>query len=934
MLHDVRLGRTTAFIVALVIATALITGGVLHRGMSRDIRMAEERLLEDALREAALRQKARLQRIEGVTTAMISVPPIEGLRRAAADGYDAADSSTAAQWLARMSGIFQSLLRANPDLLQARLLSLAGRELVRVQRIGQEIRPVEAENLQDKGGRDYVRTAHAAAPSTVVVIPITLNREQGPNPHEGIPMLRSMARSAGTGAVIVVLNFDARALEADLRAALPGVAGARFAMTRDGLLLFDTASGAALGADPAREAAMTRELARVQEGMRGAEAPPDGPWRLVSEEGDLILAQAAPDSASAPAGGAPGGRGDLLWLAAPRAQAYANSEKSLRLAVLLVAGVAAVGGMLAWGIGARQSRGMRRLRDAAEAVRRNPDAAPDWPREDRGAVGVVAQAFAGAVAELGTLRELEAEQRGRLAAVLNSVSAAIISADAQGVIEQANRAADEMFGVRAGGLIGRSVVSLMLPAEAAGHEAAMALARTNRGARRLGYRERMALRDDGGAFPIRLSTSKRGEGAEAIFSAVIEDLTDLRRTERVKREFLSAVSHELRTPLASVKGALAMLEAGVSGAIDAEARGLTALAAKNCERLARLIDDLLDAERLSDGRFEFDVAEVDLRVLLEEALALNAPVLSAAGLSPSLRAPLAGEALVRTDRDRVLQVLTNLLSNAAKFSPAGSEVALTLEEIGPGWEVAVRDHGRGVPATFRAALFERFSQAQAGDSKRQGGVGLGLNICRAIVSGLGGAIGHQSPSGGGARFWFWLPQADQGIPAIRIGAHSGAATLRALPMPAARLESGAAVARLREHLERNGIARPVQALHVEDDEDTRALMLQQLQEMCEVVSVETVSAAAEELDRRRFDVVILDLRIGGERGETLLTHPCFSATDAPLVMVYSVEEARGLLLERVDGAAVKSSTRLPEFADALYELLLRHGGLNEEEQGS
>ncbi|MGM3386803.1 CHASE3 domain-containing protein [Stutzerimonas stutzeri] len=239
---------------------------------------------------------------------------------------------------------------------------------------------------------------------------------------------------------------------------------------------------------------------------------------------------------------------------------------------------------------------------------------------------------------------------------------------------------------------------------------------------------------------------------------VAVDISLRRRIEQMKTEFISTVSHELRTPLTAIRGALGMLVGGVAGDIDAGARPLLDIAHKNSERLVRLINDILDIEKLEAGRLPFHFTRCDVQALIEQALADLKPYGDEYGVSLTLLlpdGPVPTE--VNLDPDRFAQVLANLLSNAIKHSPTGGVVSIDLRRDGDTLEVGVQDQGQGIPENFRGRIFERFAQADSSDARKRGGTGLGLAITRSLVQQMHGRIGFDSQEGRGTRFWLRLP---------------------------------------------------------------------------------------------------------------------------------------------------------------------------------
>lgn len=239
----------------------------------------------------------------------------------------------------------------------------------------------------------------------------------------------------------------------------------------------------------------------------------------------------------------------------------------------------------------------------------------------------------------------------------------------------------------------------------------------------------------------------------------IHDITETKRAQRLKNEFVSVVSHELRTPLTSITGALGILASGVLAPLPPKVMELLAMARRNSEHLGRLINDLLDMEKLVAGQMQLVLSRQALLPLIEQAIDSNRTY----GAERRVRIVRMGEpnpALVNVDGQRLLQVMSNLLSNAIKFSPDDGVVEVSVQRHGEAFvRVTVRDHGPGIPDEFRARIFEKFSQADSSDTRQKGGTGLGLAITRELIERMGGQIGFDSTPGDGACFYFDLPRA-------------------------------------------------------------------------------------------------------------------------------------------------------------------------------
>ena len=229
-----------------------------------------------------------------------------------------------------------------------------------------------------------------------------------------------------------------------------------------------------------------------------------------------------------------------------------------------------------------------------------------------------------------------------------------------------------------------------------------------------------------------------------------------KRLERLKDEFVSSVSHELRTPLTSIAGSLSLLMSKTADSLAGPAARLLAIAHANSQRLVRLVNDILDIEKMESGQIIFNFGRVGVRSLVEQAIESSRGSAESCGVRIRLEdACVVGD--VRADSDRLTQVVVNLLSNAIKFSPADHEVVVAIEKGTDVVRISVRDHGPGISVDFMPRVFERFAQADATNARRKGGTGLGLSIVKQIVDRLGGEVDFAAAPGGGTTFHVELP---------------------------------------------------------------------------------------------------------------------------------------------------------------------------------
>jgi len=353
-------------------------------------------------------------------------------------------------------------------------------------------------------------------------------------------------------------------------------------------------------------------------------------------------------------------------------------------------------------------------------------------------------------------RQIEASGR-KLTLFAERAPIAVLELDAEGGVHEVNHAAELLFGFAADELVGKSVKQIVLPKYHADFDREWsAMIKSRRPSAGVKVRN---PRRDGLTVVCDWTVTPLVNPDGHIISVIAQgrDITAQLEAERMKKEFTSTLSHELRTPLTSIIGSLQLINAGVLGDVNKDVAELTEVAERNGQRLLDLINDILDIEKIESGKLTLNPEIIRVDELVRESMLLN----KGFGDRFHVRFEPRGELSTRevnADRKRLLQVMTNLLSNAAKFSPEGEVVEITTEETAGQLRVSVHDKGPGIPEAFRARIFGRFNQADSTATRQKGGTGLGLAICKRLIELMQGHIGFHDREGGGTTFWFELPR--------------------------------------------------------------------------------------------------------------------------------------------------------------------------------
>lgn len=343
-------------------------------------------------------------------------------------------------------------------------------------------------------------------------------------------------------------------------------------------------------------------------------------------------------------------------------------------------------------------------------------------------------------------------------AIVENVVDGIITIDKMGTIKNVNPATAKIFGYSEEEMVGQNVKILMPDPYQSEHDGYLKHHRVTGEERIIGIgREVEGLRKNGEVFPLELAVSAMEINGEEQFTGIVRDITDRKQAEKIKEEFISTVSHELRTPLTSIRGSIGLLTGGLAGEFSDKAQQLLSIASNNTERLLMLINDILDLSKIESGKMDFHFDEVNLNNFLNEAIESNKGYASQHNVSFALDTSVSG-ARIYADAHRLMQVMNNLMSNAAKFSSPGDEILVSAHRHHQQIRISVTDHGSGIPKELEPRIFDKFTQADSSDTRQVGGTGLGLNITKAMVEKHNGRIAFVSELGVGTTFYFDIPE--------------------------------------------------------------------------------------------------------------------------------------------------------------------------------
>jgi PAS domain S-box-containing protein len=498
-----------------------------------------------------------------------------------------------------------------------------------------------------------------------------------------------------------------------------------------------------------------------------------------------------------------------------------------------------------------------------------------------------------------------ADERFHLA--IEAAPTGMLMMDRAGTIVLVNAQVEKLFGYRREELLGRQI-EMLVPERFHGHHPELRRSFFDDPKTRAmgGGRELFGLRKDGREVPIEIGLNPLHTSEGDFVLGSIVDLSQRREIDRMRSEFISTVSHELRTPLTSISGSLGLLQSGAMGSLSDKAATMVRIAYKNSERLARIINDILDIGKLEAGQLTLQLMSIPLSELLRQSLEINSAYAEKYQVRFLMDVGPADDR-VMADPDRLMQVVTNLLSNAAKFSPPGADVLIRLLPDATTLRIEVEDSGQGIPDAFQDHIFEKFAQADASPTRRFEGTGLGLSIARKLIEAMGGSIGFTTVVGRGTIFHLELPRTDA----------------ESIVLPTAPLSETAAH---RVLLDTVNTAIGTKAdlprlLFVEDDEDLISVIGATLAGKARVVPAHSLHEAELLLRDERFDLVVLDQTLPDGSGLSLVDRiPALVERVVPTVILLATDPPRSVH-GKVAAVLVKSQISAAQAATTILSYL-------------
>lgn len=697
-----------------------------------------------------------LQGHQNTLMSLREVPPLQAIVRAQLNnGIDPESGDSLNVWKEHLQAIFFAFIANNTEYLQIRYIDVTGQEVVRVQiNENNKAEIISEALLQNKADKQYVKQTIKMPYNQVYFSDVSLNSEHGviQTPYQPVLRLATPVYTHDKQVKgIIIINLAIEQLFSEIE--LNSLGASRFVVNESGNYIVHSNVDKTF----AKEKGLDHNFNNDYPQLADLSNKRDQLMQRFSDYEEILgfdKVYFSPFDKS---------RYWLLVLREPKSVVFSDIRASLNQ--MLVVGIAI--GLLSlvlivWFISRRILAPVLNLAEAAErlqegdlSIRLDNLSVHDEFRtlyETINTFTIKQQQFTNKLQQ-----EIESQTR-KISAIIENVVDGIITIDSKGDIKTFNRAARKIFGYKDEEVLGKNIKMLMPEPYHSEHDGYLDTYMNTGVKKIIGIgREVVGLRKNGNEFPLDLAVSEVTIDNTKQFIGITRDITERKRIELMQKEFISTVSHELRTPLTSISGSLSLILGGVSGDISDKTRSLITIANNNSERLIHLINDILDIEKISAGKMQFDYIVINLTPLIKQSLEENKGYGEKLNIRFNLALAPEEDVLVKVDEKRILQVMSNILSNAAKYSPSGEQVDIKIELLDAKVRISVHDHGKGIPKEFQGKIFNKFSQADSSDTRQKGGTGLGLNITQAIVLQHNGIIDFNSDKENGTTFYVDLP---------------------------------------------------------------------------------------------------------------------------------------------------------------------------------
>ncbi|GAA6173316.1 hypothetical protein NBRC116592_29860 [Colwellia sp. KU-HH00111] len=816
--------------------------------------------------------EAALNQHKNILMSLRDTPSIQAILHAIKEhGLDPKSNESLNIWKQRLATTFTAFLKNQPQYLQIRYIKNSGDELVRVERNhNNQVVITNDLALQNKSNSNYVSETIKLPSGAVYFSDVSLNKEHGKIQQPHTPVLRlatPVYSQEGDVEALVVINLSTNTLFNKVISTNQD--SHRYIVDNQGNYIVHKEEAKTF----ASELDHDYNFFEIESQWANQVKSKEQLMQLNNDRTEIIGFKKiyfAPYDQS---------RYWLLVAQMPEKTVFFEIRKSLNSMIyidLFIGAIALI--LILWLVTKKIIHPISALANSAEklhqgdlSVRLDPLSVNDEFSSLYQLINDFAQSQQRNTAEL---EQKIATQTKRLSAVIDNVVDGIITIDAIGTIESFNRTAETIFGYKENDVIGKNVKMLMPDPYHSEHDGYLAN-HINTGEKKIiGIgREVLGKRKNSSVFPMDLAVSEISLDNAKRFVGIVRDITERKRIEQMQKEFISTVSHELRTPLTSISGSLGLVLGGVTGELPEKAKELLIIANNNSERLIHLINDILDIEKMSAGKMQFDFTVVDIVPVISQAIDANRGYGEKLNVEFTFNSVTSSPLMVRIDEKRIEQVMSNLLSNAAKYSPTGKQVIITLIALEDEVQISVQDQGKGIPEEFRDQIFDKFSQADSSDTRQKGGTGLGLNITKAIIEQHQGQIDFNCEPSQGTTFNVRLPLYENKQP---------------LQLPDEEQQQ------------------PPLVLIIEDNEDISTLLVMLIEKAGYTCHQAFDYQQAKDLiTTHTYDVITLDLVIPGGDGLTLLKELRSEAStcNLPVIVVASPNNDKHNI-EGIDGLEV------------------------------